>query len=89
MWLSAMNHHAAASETQREYVTITEAMSDEIKVGMTMEEVVAILGKPTDTEVATSPHGNESVRAYWRATDRQSVYLRLIDGQVTDILSRP
>lgn len=87
MWLAAVNHNAATEEV--DYITITPEMADLIRVGMTMEEVVAIIGNPTDTEVAVTPSGIESIRAYWRAPDRQSVYLRFISGQVQEILSKP
>lgn len=87
MWLAAVNHNAA--QRSPDHTVITAEIGNAIQIGMTMEEVVALLGQPDDTEVANTPGGAKSVRALWKGAHHTSVYLRFIDDTVTDILSRP
>lgn len=85
MWSLAALTLTQPASAPRPNVPLTQELYDSLTPGMTVEEVIAIVGaEPIQTESVTSRGGVCSTRCYWANAENDNFYLRFIDGKLQD-----
>ena len=85
MWGVAAVRMTAPVESG-ESVTITQEMYDQIRDGMTVDEVEGVVGKPTTVESATTPAGTHTDCRYWKDKKGNHLYIRFLDGKLSEVI---